>query len=178
MKKLLIVVDYQNDFVTGSLGFDGATDLEEPIAAKIKEYRELGDDGQIIFTMDTHDKHYMDSHEGKHLPVEHCIDGEDGWQLYGKIRELKAPNDLVFSKPTFGSYELGEYLHMHKDEYESIEFVGVVTNICVISNIAVTKAAIPHVSLIVDARCVGSNDPEAQEAALKVMETIQVEVRR
>ena len=178
MKKLLIVVDYQNDFVTGSLGFDGATDLEEPIAAKIKEYRALGDEGQIIFTMDTHDKHYMDSHEGKHLPVVHCIDGEDGWQLYGKIRELKAPTDLVFSKPTFGSYELGEYLHMHKDEYESVEFVGVVTNICVISNIAVTKAAMPHVSMIVDKRCVGSNDPEAQEAALKVMETIHVEVRR
>lgn len=178
MKKLLIVVDYQNDFVTGSLGFDGATLLEEPIAEKIKEYRQLGEKGQIIFTMDTHDKNYMQSHEGKHLPVEHCIDGEDGWQLYGKIRDLKGPEDLVFSKPTFGSHELGIYLHMHKDEYESIEFVGVVTNICVISNIVVTKAAMPQVPIIVDTKCVGSNDKEAQEAAFKVMETIHVEVRR
>lgn len=178
MKKLLIVVDYQNDFVTGSLGFDGATHLEEPIAEKIKEYRQLGDKGQIIFTMDTHDKHYMDSHEGKHLPIEHCLEGEDGWQLYGKIKDLKEDTDMVFSKPTFGSHELGQYLHQHSDEYESVEFVGVVTNICVISNIAVTKAAMPHVSMIVDTNCVGSNDKEAEEAAFKVMETIHVEVRR
>ena len=83
MKKLLIVVDYQNDFVTGSLGFEKAVELEEPIAARIREYREMGEDGQIIFTMDTHDRHYMESQEGKHLPVAHCIEGEDGWQLYG-----------------------------------------------------------------------------------------------
>ena len=89
MKKLLIVVDYQNDFVTGSLGFEGAVALEEPIAAKIEEYRNLGENGQIIFTMDTHDRHYMETQEGLHLPVEHCLNGEDGWQLYGKIAGLK-----------------------------------------------------------------------------------------
>ena len=121
MKKLLIVVDYQNDFVTGSLGFEKAVELEEPIAARIREYREMGEDGQIIFTMDTHDRHYMESQEGKHLPVAHCIEGEDGWQLYGKIADLKDDNDLVFSKHTFGSYELGEYLHKHSDEFESVE---------------------------------------------------------
>lgn len=178
MKKLLIVVDYQNDFVTGSLGFDKAVLLEEPIAAKIREYRSLGDDGQIIFTMDTHDKHYMDSKEGQHLPVVHCIDGEDGWQLYGKIKDLKAENDLVFSKPTFGSFELCEYLRNHADDYESIEFVGVVTNICVISNIVLAKAAIPNITLKVDASCVASNDDSLQEAALSVMESIHVEVKR
>lgn len=178
MKKLLVVVDYQNDFVTGSLGFEGATALEEPIAAKIREYRSLGDGGQIIFTMDTHDRHYMESHEGKHLPIAHCIDGEDGWQLYGKIAELKEKDDLVFSKPTFGSYELCEYLHKNADNYESIEFVGVVTNICVISNIACAKAAMPNVPILVDASCVGSNDEEAQEAAFKVMESIHVDLRR
>ena len=111
MKKLLVVVDYQKDFVDGSLGFSGAEKLEGPIGEKIKEYRALGENGQIIFTMDTHDLHYMDTQEGKHLPVPHCIDGEDGWQLYGSIAGLKDPDDLVFSKPTFGSYELGEYLH-------------------------------------------------------------------
>lgn len=178
MKKLLVVVDYQNDFVTGSLGFEGAVELEGPIADKIRQYREMGEEGQIIFTMDTHDRHYMETQEGKHLPVEHCFDGEDGWQLYGKIAGLKGEKDMVFSKPTFGSYELGEYLHMHKDEYESVEFVGVVTNICVISNIAVTKAAMPEVPIIVDSSCVGSNDPKLQEAALCVMESIHVEVKR
>lgn len=178
MKKLLIVVDYQNDFVTGSLGFEGAVALEEPIAAKIKEYRDLGENGQIIFTMDTHDKHYMESKEGQHLPIVHCIDGEDGWQLYGKIAGLKGSNDLVFSKPTFGSYELCEYLRKNADDYESIEFVGVVTNICVISNIVLAKAAIPNITLKVDASCVASNDDKLQEAALAVMESIHVEVKR
>ena len=178
MKKLLIVVDYQNDFVTGSLGFEKAVELEEPIAARIREYREMGEDGQIIFTMDTHDRHYMESQEGKHLPVAHCIEGEDGWQLYGKIADLKDDNDLVFSKHTFGSYELGEYLHKHSDEFESVEFAGVVTNICVISNIAVTKVAMPEVPIIVDASCVASNDLSLNDAALEVMESIHVDVRR
>lgn len=178
MKKLLIVVDYQNDFVSGTLGYAGAEKLETPIADKIKEYRSYGNDGQVIFTMDTHDRHYMDTEEGKHLPVVHCIEGEDGWQLYGEIASLKQEHDLVFSKPTFGSYELCEYLRKHADEYESIEFVGVVTNICVISNIALAKAAIPNIPLLVDAACVGSNDPALQEAALAVMESIHVQVTR
>lgn len=178
MKKLLIVVDYQNDFVNGSLGFPGAEKLEGPISQKIEEYREMRENGQIIFTMDTHDRHYMDTQEGKHLPVPHCIDGEDGWQLYGRIAQLKDPDDLVFSKPTFGSYELGEYLHKNADQYESVEFAGVVTNICVISNIVIAKAAMPNVPIYVDARCVGSNDPALQEAAFEVMGSIHVEVAR
>lgn len=177
-KKLLIVVDYQNDFVNGSLGFAGAEKLEAPIAAKIEEYRGLGEAGQVIFTMDTHDRHYMDSQEGRHLPISHCIEGEDGWQLYGRIAELKGKEDLVFSKPTFGSFELGEYLHKNADNYESVEFVGLVTNICVISNIAVVKAAMPEVALLVDASCVGSGDPKLQEEALDVMESIHVDVKR
>jgi len=178
MKKLLIVVDYQNDFVSGALGFEGAEKLEAPIAEKIKQYRGFGDNGQVIFTMDTHDRHYMETQEGKHLPVEHCFEGEDGWQLYGKIADLKESQDLVFSKPTFGSYELCEYLRNHKDEYESIEFAGVVTNICVISNIALAKAAIPDIPLLVDVSCVGSNDQKLQEAALLVMESIHVDIKR
>ena len=93
MKKLLIVVDYQNDFVSGSLGFEGAEKLEEPIGEKIKAYHNRGSNGQVIFTMDTHDRHYMDTQEGKHLPIEHCIEGQDGWQLYGSIADLKDSND-------------------------------------------------------------------------------------
>lgn len=178
MKKLLIVVDYQNDFVCGSLGFKGAEKLEEPIGDKIREYRALGENGQIIFTMDTHDRGYMKTQEGKNLPVEHCIEGEDGWQLYGHIADLKEPSDLVFSKPAFGSYELCEYLRRHDDEYESIEFAGVVTNICVISNIVLAKAAIPEAPILVDASCVGSGDPKLQEAALAVMESIHVQVKK
>ncbi len=99
--------------------------------------------------MDTHDRHYMDTQGGRHLPVEHRLDGQDGWQLYGKIPASKVSRIWSFSKPTFGSYELGEYLHTHKEDYDSVEFVGVVTDICVISNIAVAKAAMPEVPIII-----------------------------
>lgn len=177
MKKLLIVVDFQNDFVNGSLGFPGAETLEKPIAEKIRQYRALGENGQIIFTMDTHDRHYKDTVEGKNLPIAHCLAGEDGWQLYGEVADLKAPTDMVFSKPTFGSLELAEYLRDRKDEYESVEFVGLVSNICVISNIAVVKAAMPEVPQLVDEACVGSHDPALQQAALQVMESIHVQVK-
>src|SRR5699024_4622846 len=102
MKKLLIVVDYQNDFVDGALGCAQALKIEEKLAEKIKEYRAMGENGQIIFTMDTHGEDYMDTQEGKHLPVPHCIKGTKGWQLYGRIGELREEGDLSFDKPTFG----------------------------------------------------------------------------
>ena len=178
MKKLLIVVDYQNDFVDGALGCPQAAALEKGIAEKIREYRSLGDGAEIIFTMDTHSRNYMDTQEGKNLPVPHCMDGEDGWQLYGEVAGLKAEHDLVFSKPTFGSLELADYLRNRGSEYESVEFCGVVTNICVLSNIAVVKAAMPDVPQIVNADLVASNDDSLQEAALKVMESIHVQVIR
>ena len=178
MKKLLIVVDYQNDFVDGALGCPQALQLEKGIAEKIREYRAMGDGAEIIFTMDTHSRNYMETQEGKNLPVPHCMDGEDGWQLYGEVAGLKAENDLVFSKPTFGSLELADYLRIRGSEYESVEFCGVVTNICVISNIAVVKAAMPDVPQIVNAALVASNDDSLQEAALKVMESIHVQVIR
>lgn len=178
MKKLLIVIDYQNDFVNGSLGFPHAEDLDGGIAAKIREYHAMGEEGQVIFTMDTHDRHYMDSQEGKNLPVPHCMDGEDGWQLYGQVAGEKKEQDLVFSKPTFGSLELADYLRGKGDQYESVEFAGVVTNICVISNVALVKAAMPEVPQIVDASLVASNDENLQEAALAVMESIHVRVKR
>ena len=178
MKRLLIVVDYQNDFVTGSLGFAHARDLEKPIVEKIRKYHQMGEKGQVIFTMDTHDRHYLDSEEGKHLPVPHCVEGEDGWQLYGQVAAEKGEEDLVFSKPTFGSLELADYLRGKGDQYESVEFVGVVTNICVISNVALVKAAMPQVPQIVEESCVAGNDSELHQAALKVMESIHVKVIR
>ena len=178
MKKLLIVVDYQNDFVNGCLGFPRAAELEKGIAEKIREYHALGPDGQVIFTMDTHDRHYMDSQEGKNLPVPHCLEGEDGWQLYGAVADAKAEEDLVFSKPTFGSLELADYLRNHADAYESVEFAGVVTNICVISNVILAKAAMPEVPQIVDASLVAGNDEKLHEDALRVMESIHVRVKR
>ena len=177
-KKLLIVVDYQNDFVSGSLGCPQAVAIEDALAAKIAAYRALGEGGQVIFTMDTHDKNYLETQEGRNLPVAHCIRNTDGWPLYGKIRALKQEEDLVFSKPTFGSLELADYLRNRGGEYESVELAGVVTNICVISNMVIVKAAMPEVPILIDAACVASNDDALGEAALKVMESMHVKVQR
>ena len=113
-KKLLIVVDYQNDFVSGSLGCPQAVAIEDALAAKIAAYRALGEGGQVIFTMDTHNKNYLETQEGRNLPIAHCIQATDGWPLYGKIRALKQEEDLVFSKPTFGSLELADYLSVER----------------------------------------------------------------
>ncbi len=172
MKKLLIVVDYQNDFVTGSLGFRKAQELEETIADKISEYREKRD--EIAFTFDTHGEDYLETFEGRRLPVPHCIKETEGWQLYGRTACLISDEDKRFYKPAFGSAELFEYLK--GKSYESVELAGVVSNICVISNAVLVKTALPEVPVIVDCACTASNDYTLNEAALKVMEGLQIEL--
>lgn len=172
MKKLLIVVDYQNDFVTGSLGFPKAVELENAIVDKIEQYRNAGD--EILFTFDTHGENYATTQEGKNLPIPHCIQGTDGWELYGKIAELKQEGDVCFYKPTFGSSEL--LLYLQKKEYASIELVGLVSNICVLSNAVIAKTALPEVPVIVDATCTAAADEGMHKAALQVLEGIQVQV--
>ena len=174
MKKLLIVVDYQNDFVDGSLGFPGAELLEEPIAAKIEEYRSAAD--VIAFTFDTHRCDYLETQEGRNLPVEHCIEGAPGHALYGRIAELIRPTDEVFEKPSFGSADLFEWLRAAQPPFKSIELVGLVSNICVISNAVLAKAACPEVPVIVDAACTASFDDSLNEKALDVLEGLQVQV--
>ena len=173
MKKCLITVDYQNDFVCGSLGFDGAVKIENAIAEKIKEYREAK--AQIIFTFDSHSKDYMDTREGRFLPVFHCIEGSDGRELYGKIKDLCKDGDLRFYKNTFGSAELFDYLK--NSDFDEIELAGVVSNICVISNAVLAKTALPEASIIVDARCVASNSDELNKAALDVMRSLQIIIK-
>lgn len=182
MKRLLIVVDYQNDFVDGALGFPGAEKLAEPIARKIVEYRDRAD--EIVFTLDTHRRDYLETREGRNLPVEHCIEGTEGHKLYGQIASLVEPADTVFSKPTFGSADLFEWLRvaqnaaaeLDKPPFESIELVGLVSNICVISNAVLAQAACPEVPIVVDAACTASFDPALHEKALDVLEGLQVEV--
>ena len=172
MKKLLIVVDFQNDFVTGSLGFKQAEEIEQKITAKIKEYRENGAD--IAFTMDTHGSDYLTTQEGKNLPVEHCIKGQNGWELFGEVAKLKQSGDKVFEKPTFGSGELFGWLK--ESGYKTVELCGVVTNICVVSNAVLAKTALPEALVIVDAACVASNDESLGKKALEVMRSFQISV--
>lgn len=182
MKRLLIVVDYQNDFVNGSLGFDGAENLEAPIAAKIDEYRARGD--EIAFTFDTHQRNYLQTQEGKNLPVEHCISGTEGHHLFGSIKKRLADADKQFEKKTFGSDALFAWLHEANETatglgrlpFESIELVGLVSNICVISNAVLAKTACPEVPIIVDAACTASFDAAMNEKVLDVLEGLQVKV--
>lgn len=172
MKRALIVVDYQKDFVTGSLGFPGAEKLEDPICQKITEYRAGGD--EIIFTFDTHGEDYLSTQEGRKLPVVHCLKGTDGWQLYGRVADLCSPQDRCFEKVTFGSLDLAEYVKEQK--FDQIELVGLVSNICVISNAVLCKAAVPEAEILVDAGCTGSGMGEIHQKALDVMEGLQITV--
>ena len=171
MKKLLIVVDYQNDFVCGSLGFSEAVNLEDYLVSLIESYHNNHDD--VIFTLDTHQSDYLDKQEGQNLPVVHCLENSEGWQLYGKIKEL-AKNDQKILKNTFGSLELGNYL---KDSnYDEITLVGVVSNICVISNAVIIKAALPEASIVIDCKGIASNDPLLQDKALDIMANLQMKI--
>lgn len=172
MKKCLIVIDYQNDFVSGSLGFAKAVELDNRIAQKIKKYHDAGED--VLFTFDTHNTDYLQTREGHYLPVEHCIKGTDGHELYGKTGENCIVNDRCFEKTTFGSDTLYEYLK--HTPYAQIELIGVITNICVISNAVLARTAQPETDILVDASCVASNDEVLNEAALKVMKSLQIDI--
>lgn len=172
LKRLLIVVDYQNDFVTGSLGFKKAVSLENNILDKINTYRKNNDD--IVFTLDTHSNDYLNTQEGKNLPVSHCIDGTQGAKLYGKVNDIVTDNDQLIKKGTFGASGLADYL---KDkQYDVIELVGVVSNICVISNAVIAKTYNTEASIIVDASCVASFDDSLNQKALDVMEGLQMKI--
>lgn len=172
MKKLLIVVDFQNDFVTGALGFDRAPALEAPIATKISEYRREGQ--TVAFTFDTHGQDYLQTREGTNLPVVHCLRDSEGWQLFGSIAGMVEPGDKLIYKPAFGSAELFDYLRT--SDFESVELVGLVSDICVISNAVLAKAALPEAEVIVDAACTSTADPEKNEAALDVMSGMQIKI--
>lgn len=182
MKRLLIVVDYQKDFVDGALGFEGAAELDGRIAEKIASYRATGD--EVCFTFDTHHRDYLKTQEGRNLPIEHCIDGTPGHDLYGEVAMMMRDSDHVFKKPSFGSVELFERLRSSQrtadsvgsQPFSSIELVGLVSNICVISNAVLAKAACPEVPVIVDAACTGSGDAKLHEAALDIMEGLQIQV--
>ena len=173
MKKVLIVVDFQNDFVDGSLGFENANKLDEVIYSKIKEYKENGDD--IIFTFDTHYEDYLDTFEGKNLPVKHCIKGTFGHNLYGKVATLCDSNDKCFEKNTFPSLDLANYLK--QCNYKEVELCGLVSNICVISNAIMVKSALPNASIIIDSKATDSFDKVLHEQTLNVLKGLQIIVK-
>ena len=202
--KLLVVVDYQKDFVDGALGFEGAELLDEKIAAKIKKYADEKE--MIVATFDTHYDYerlgvdgrvpaYMNTREGKALPVEHCIIRTDGWDMYGKTNEAyKAAHAQTVThdiyKESFGAspYNMEGLRNVIRDyrtrfarngktlNVESVELVGLVSNICVISNAVMFQAAFPEAQIIVDTNCTASFDKAKHEATLKVLEGLQVKL--
>lgn len=179
-KRVLIVVDYQKDFVDWALGFESAKNLDKGIASLMKEYAE-DENGLIFCTFDTHETDYLETQEGKKLPVEHCIKGTEGWKLYGETEMAEIMYSAKCSrieKPTFGSYELMHRLDRidRMDGVESITLVGVVTNMCVISNAVIAKAACPEAEIIIKKDLVDSFDKELHQKALDVMVSMQMTV--
>ena len=171
MKRLLIVVDYQNDFVVGSLGFEKAKEIEQRIVELIKEYQMNND--EIIYTMDTHPEEYSKTYESKQLPVPHCIEHTKGWEIYGEVKEL-LQDHLCFKKPTFPSLDLAYYLE--DKEYKDITIVGLVSHICVLSNAIMAKAAQPETPIRIDLKATASHDEKTHQASLEVMKSLQIEL--
>ena len=177
MCKLLVVVDMQNDFIDGALGTKEAQAIVDNVVAKIKEYKNNTDECKVIYTMDTHIADYLNTQEGRNLPVAHCIEYTDGWRLNNRIGETVEQVADLYRKPTFGSLELANDLKMMWRDATEIEFVGLCTDICVLSNVVLAKAALPEAKIIVDAACCAGVTPESHDTALNAMKMIQVEVR-
>ena len=165
MKKTLIVVDMQNDFIDMALGTKEAVAIVPKVKAKIEEYVKNGD--EIIFTRDTHTENYLQTSEGKKLPVEHCICGTKGWQI---ADGLYVEGSKIIDKPNFG------WPHWNEEHLEEVEIVGLCTDICVVSNALIIKATFPDVNVRVDSTCCAGVTVETHEAALKTMAMCQIEV--
>lgn len=169
--RALVVVDYQRDFVDGSLGSENSVAIEDALAKRVE--KALADGEDVYFTRDSHGPEYKGSNEGRHIPVAHCVKGTDGWEIYGKLREL-SKKCTVIDKGTFGSDEL--YGIMKRKGYERVEICGVATNICVIVNAALIRTALPNADVVVDPKLVASYDGRLGKEALEVMQGFCIDV--
>lgn len=168
MKKILVVVDMQNDFIDGALGTKEAVAIVPSVIRKIRSYSKE----TVYSTRDTHTLNYLETQEGKNLPVPHCIKDTDGWEIRPEIMELLDPVHII-DKPSFGSVELAETL---KRISEEIELVGLCTDICVVSNALLLKAYMPEVRISIDSSCCAGVTPEKHSAALATMASCQIEI--
>ena len=173
-KDCLFVIDYQNDFVDGALGFPGAEKLDAAIAQRIRDYGP----GRVWYTQDTHFENYLETREGRHLPVPHCLRGTPGWENYGETaKALREVGAVGIEKLTFG-LDAGDPAVLAKlpREADRIEVCGLVSNICVVSNAVTLQSRYPAAQLVVDARLTASFDPALHEKTLDVLAGLQVEV--
>lgn len=169
--RVLVVVDMQNDFIDGSLGTKEAALIVFNVKKKIEEW-----EGKVIFTRDTHQENYLDTQEGINLPIMHCIENTEGWQISKLLDTNKAIE--IFNKNTFGSIDLGKWLKRNEKDLEEVQFVGLCTDICVLSNAILVKAFLPECLISVDARCCAGVTVQSHEIALKAMEACQIKVIR
>lgn len=165
MKKTLIVVDMQNDFIDMALGTPEAVAIVPKVAEKIAAYQAAG--REIIFTRDTHGENYMETPEGKKLPVPHCIRGTKGWEI---ADGLYVPGSKIIDKPNFG------WPHWNQEALEDVEIIGLCTDICVVSNALIIKAQFPEANVTVDAACCAGVTPATHEAALATMKMCQIDI--
>lgn len=166
MKKTLIVVDMQNDFIDMALGTKEAVAIVPKVKEKIEQYRKNGD--EIIYTRDTHGENYLDTPEGKKLPVRHCIRGTKGWEI---AKGLYVEGCKIIDKPNFG------WPHWNVEKLENVELIGLCTDICVVSNALIIKATFPDAEVSVDKACCAGVTPESHEAALKTMQMCQIDIK-
>ena len=172
MRKILVVVDMQNDFIDAALGTPEAVAIVDAVKEKIASYPVE----DVIATMDTHGENYMESQEGQNLPVMHCIKGTDGWKIRPDIAEL-LEGAKIYEKPTFGSTALAADLKALSEQEEiELELIGLCTDICVVSNALLLKAAMPEVKISVDPSCCAGVTPEKHMAALETMRSCQIQV--
>ena len=171
MKRLLVVVDMQNDFVTGALGTGEARAILPQVKEKIVRVLEAGD--TPVFTQDTHGPDYLDTQEGKNLPVPHCLRGSEGWELVPELRQL-SQGCRIFEKPAFGSLELAAFAA--GEGFDQVGLVGVCTDVCVISNALLLKAALPQALVRVDPACCAGVTPDSHRTALAAMAACQVAI--
>ena len=167
--KYLIVVDMQKDFITGSLGSELAEKIVPNVVKKVKDFA-----GKVIFTRDTHFADYLQTQEGKKLPVPHCIKDTDGWQICDELKDYA--KDIV-DKITFGSVDLPGMLKDYGNEIEEIELCGLCTDICVISNAIILKASFPETKVVVDGKCCAGVSVESHKIALEAMKAVQIEIQ-
>lgn len=184
--KILVLVDLQNDFIDGALGSPEAQAIVPNVVRKL-ENTDMGET-LVLFTKDTHYEDYLDTLEGKLLPVKHCIENTPGWSINKQISSVvdntygrmiygssRVINNRIY-KNTFGSDDLRDFLLQYKNEIEEIEFVGLCTDICVVSNVLMARQTLPNTPIVVDASCCAGVTPEKHEAALEVMRSCQIEV--
>lgn len=171
MQDILIVVDMQNDFIDGALGTSEAQKIVPKVKEKIQNFP-----GKVLFTRDTHEKDYLDTQEGRNLPVSHCIRNTPGWQIHPDLETLRKESPI--DKVTFGSTELGNILKAadRNDKIQSITLVGLCTDICVISNALLAKAFLPEAEIIVDASCCAGVTPKSHKTALEAMQSCQIRI--